>query len=47
MNLKASDIILFNLKKLVTLVSLFIKRINTYYSDYSNTLVLFVLLLYL
>jgi hypothetical protein len=35
-NLKASNIIFFNLKDLVTLVSLFIKYINIYYSNYSN-----------
>jgi hypothetical protein len=42
-NLKASDIMLFNPKDSVTLVSLFIKYINTCYSNYSNTQVLFVL----
>jgi hypothetical protein len=46
-NLKASNIMLFNPKDSVTSVSLFIKHINTCYSNYSNIPVLFVLLLYL
>ena len=42
-NLKASDIMLFDPKESATLVSLFIKRINTCCSDYGDAPVLFVL----